>query len=297
MSYDLAIAYRVYPGIAKSPAFYPDNKLKLAELGLRSLRLALGDAVRVRMFALLDGCPPEYEAMVLRYFPPAHTQIYRLDRIGNAGTFLLQLKLLLEQPYAELVYFAEDDYLYRSNTIAHMLDFVATYPDADFITPADHPDYFQLPLHTKLCSQVRFHAGYFWRTVGTTCLTFLTRRSVLRDAARIFRTYRRGNLDASMWLALTKAGVRNPFYLLGTALNSRLEAAILAKAWLYGWWHILTARRKKLWVPTPSIAAHVERDTLAPGVDWSAIADLVERSEIRDYAPTGSSNGSNSRAS
>ncbi|GIV54894.1 MAG: hypothetical protein KatS3mg039_1412 [Candidatus Kapaibacterium sp.] len=276
MTYDLAIAYRVYPGIAKSPAFYANNKLKLAELGLRSLQQAVGDTLRVRMFALLDGCPPEYETMVLRYFPREHTDLYRLDRIGNAGTFLLQLKLLLEQSYAEFVYFAEDDYLYRSGTFSHMVDFAASSDDVHFVTPCDHPDYFRLPLHEG-CSRVRYGCGHFWRTVGSTCLTFLTRRSILRKAAPIFRTYRRGNFDASMWLALTKHGMFNPLHVARAALHSRLEAAILAKAWLFGWWHILAARRLTLWAPMPSIGTQIESDTLAPGVDWHTVAAQVER--------------------
>lgn len=87
MSYDLVIAYRVYPGIAKSPVFYPTDKRKLVELGLRSLRLALGESLRVRFLALLDGCPAEYESLVRRYFDPHHTDIFHLNRIGNAGTF------------------------------------------------------------------------------------------------------------------------------------------------------------------------------------------------------------------
>lgn len=112
MQYDLAIAYRVYPGISKSPAFYSTDKLALAELGLRSLRLALGD-LRTRLYAILDGCPPEYEALVLRYFPAEHTEIVHRQRAGNAATFIEQLDYLLEQPHAKFVYFAEDDYLYR----------------------------------------------------------------------------------------------------------------------------------------------------------------------------------------
>ena len=31
---DLAIAYRIYPGISKSPAFFPTDKFKLSEMCL-----------------------------------------------------------------------------------------------------------------------------------------------------------------------------------------------------------------------------------------------------------------------
>ncbi len=276
MNYDLVIAYRVYPGIAKSPVFYSNDKLKLAELGLRSLRLALGQTIRVRMIALLDGCPPEYETMVLRYFPREHTEIMHLNRIGNHGTFLLQINRLLEQNHADFVYFAEDDYLYRPGTFEHLLNFAASAPDVHFVTPCDHPDYFRLPLHER-CSVVRYCSDHFWRTAGSTCLTFLTRRSVLQKTASVFRTYQHGNFDASMWLSLTKFGVRNPLHMLRSGFHSRLEAAILAKAWLFGWHRILAGRRYNLWVPMPSMATQIECDTLAPGVNWHSVAAEVEQ--------------------
>lgn len=275
-TYDLAIAYRVYPGISKRPALYPDDKFRLVELGLRSLRAALGDDLRVQMFALLDGCPDDYEALVLRYFPAEHTRVLRLDRIGNAGTFLLQLQLLLEQARAEVVYCAEDDYLYRPGTFGALVDFAISAPDVHFVAPYDYPDYYTLPLHRGRY-EIRFHSGYHWRSAGSTCLTFLARRSILRRTARIFRTYRRGNFDASMWLALTKRTVRSPLGAARAAFHSRLEAAIVAKAWFYGWREILFGKRYTLWVPLPSMATHLESTALAPGVDWASVAATIER--------------------
>ncbi|MCX7930458.1 MAG: glycosyltransferase family 2 protein [Chlorobi bacterium] len=274
MKYDLAIAYRVYPGISKSPAFHSGDKRRLVELGLQSLRAALGDNVRVRFYALLDGCPDDYEQLILRYFPGEHTILFRLDRVGNAATFLLQLQLLMEQSESEFVYFAEDDYLYRPGTFGKLLDFAASSEDIHFAAPYDYPDYYKLVLHRK-CPEIRSHGGYHWRTAGSTCLTFLTRRSILQQVAKVFRTYQRGNFDASMWLALTKYTVRSPSKALRSAVSSRLEAAIIVKAWLYGWQQLLFGRRYQLWVPLPSMATHLERTALAPGVDWEAVAAAV----------------------
>ncbi|KXB97006.1 MAG: hypothetical protein AA908_09155 [Chlorobi bacterium NICIL-2] len=270
MQYDLAIAYRVYPGISKSPAFYSTDKLALAELGLRSLRLALGD-LRTRLYAILDGCPPEYEALVLRYFPAEHTEIVHRQRAGNAATFIEQLDYLLEQPHAKFVYFAEDDYLYRPGTLPRLLTFAEQHRDAHFLAPYDYPDYYQMPLH-RGCLQMRYAAGYHWRSAGTACLTFLTRRSILRRTHTLWRTYAKGNFDASMWMALTKHAVFHPL----RTVRSSIEAAIMAKAWYYGWRRILFGKRWMLWVPIPSMATHLERTTLAPGVDWEAVRQEVE---------------------
>jgi hypothetical protein len=272
--YDVAIAYRVYPGISKTPAFYATDKRRLAELGLRSLRLALED-VRVRLYAILDGCPPDYEELILRYFSKEHTEIVHRPRVGNAATFLEQLDYLIAQPHAEFVYLAEDDYLYRPGTFRWLLEFAQQNPHAHFVAPHDYPDYYTMALH-RGCVQLQIAEQYHWRTAGTTTLTFLTRRSILRGTQSVWRTYARGNFDASMWMALTKHAVLHPL----RNVRNYHAAAIWAKAWIYGFRQILFGRRWNLWVPIPSMATHLERTTLAPGVDWNAVRQLVESTQV-----------------
>lgn len=75
-----------------------------------------------------------------------------------------------------------------------------------------------------------------------------------------------------MWMALTKHAVFHPL----RTVRSSIEAAIMAKAWYYGWRRILFGKRWMLWVPIPSMATHLERTTLAPGVDWEAVRQEVE---------------------
>ena len=62
MSYDLVVAYRIYPRVSKTPPAFAHNKLALSELCLRSYAEALGD-LRAKIYVLLDDCPPEYEAL------------------------------------------------------------------------------------------------------------------------------------------------------------------------------------------------------------------------------------------
>lgn len=162
-------------------------------------------------------------------------------------------------------------YLYRPGTLPCLLAFAEEHRDAHFLAPYDYPDYYQMPLH-RGCLQMRYAAGYHWRSAGTTCLTFLTRRSILRRSQTLWRTYAKGNFDASMWMALTKHGVFHPL----RNVRSSTEAAIMAKAWLWGWRRILFGKRWTLWVPIPSMATHLERTTLAPGVDWEAVRQQVE---------------------
>ncbi len=69
-NYDVAIAYRIYPKVAKPAAGLPfsDDKYRMAEVCLQSFRRSLGD-LRVKIWVLLDGCPPSYADLFRSYFP------------------------------------------------------------------------------------------------------------------------------------------------------------------------------------------------------------------------------------
>jgi hypothetical protein len=212
--YDLAVAYRIYPRISKTPAIYPQDKFALAELCLRSFRASLGN-MRVKMFVLLDQCPVEYESLFLDNFNPADMELLRLDGEGNLKTFKRQIEILVNQNDADAVYFAEDDYFYRENEFGLMMDFLKQNPDADFISPYDHPDYYSLPLHPRR-QEIRIGSSRHWHTGASTCLTFLTTKKILIRTKETFATYSSGNYDASVWLSLTQQSVKNP------AISSRL---------------------------------------------------------------------------
>jgi hypothetical protein len=266
-SYDLAIAYRVYPRVSKPALSLPfgDDKYKLSEVCLRSFKESLGP-LRVKLWALLDDCPPEYESMFKRYIDPADLTIVKLNGIGNQATFNKQFDVLLQQQDAEIVYFAEDDYLYLPNQFPAMLEFLAAHPDVHFVSPYDHPDCYNLDLH-RGPKWIRAHASHHWRTAASTCLTFLTRKETLARCERVFRSYGRGNFDCSLWLSLTKHRVSNPFAVFRSLVRG-VSWKILVKAWWYGWNQILFGKRLTLWVPVPGIATHLDDKALSPNVDW-----------------------------
>jgi hypothetical protein len=262
--YDLAVAYRIYPRVSKIPALHADNKLALADLCLRSFRASLGN-LRVKIFALLDNCPPEYESLFENYFDGGDLELIRLDGIGNQSSFQRQTELLLDQNFSDAVYFAEDDYFYRG-PFAPMLDFL---PRADFISPYDHPDYYELPLHPR-AQEIYAGENQHWRTAASTCMTFLTTKQMLERTEKIFATYADGNLDVSLWMSLTKQTVRNPAT-LWNLFHARKAGPFwhyARQSWRRGWRQILFGRRFELWAPIPSIATHIEKAFLAPAIDW-----------------------------
>jgi hypothetical protein len=259
---DLAIAYRIYPGVSKIPAVFPDDKLKLSALCLQSLKNALGQ-LRVKIWVLLDGCPPIYEGLFRAHFRDDELEIIYLDKIGNLATFSMQVDILAGQTEAELVYFAEDDYFYLSDALVRMVSFARDNPDVDFVTPYDHPgNYDFLGTETHL---IRPFGDHHWRTASATCLTFLAKRDALVRTRNIFETYSRKNEDGSLWLSITqKSRLFNPFL----HWRSRAKFKLWFKAWFWGYRQILIGSRRKLWHAIPSLATHIESPCLAPVVDW-----------------------------
>ena len=200
--FDLAVAYRIYPGVSKSPAFFSTDKLKMSEMCLRSFRKALG-GLRVKIWALLDGCPPEYEVLFRKTFRCGDLEIVPLSKIGNHATFSLQIDLLTDQTEAPYVFFAEDDYFYFPDALEKMVVFMRENRDVDFVTPYDHPDSYYTSSRLER-HFVRPFGDRYWRTASSTCLTFLTSRENLVRTRAMFRTYSHGNVDCSVWLALTQ---------------------------------------------------------------------------------------------
>ncbi|HKF20738.1 MAG TPA: glycosyltransferase family 2 protein [Candidatus Angelobacter sp.] len=269
--YDLAVAYRIYPKVAKTALGLPltSNKAQLAEVCLQSFRRSLG-GLRTKIWVLLDGCPPYYADIFRRYFAEDDLTLVPLPAIGNYGTFNRQIEILLGQNESEMVYFAEDDYFYLPDQFRFMMDFLQASQDVAFISPYDHRDSYTMPLH-EVPVLVREYGGHRWKTAASTCLTFLTTRSTLKRTESVFRTYARRNYDCSMWLSLTKERVREPWAWPSLAARQPFSWKIISKAWLFGWHQILFGKRQRLWTPVPGIATHMDTNALSPGIDWVAL--------------------------
>jgi hypothetical protein len=268
-SYDLAVAYRVYPGLSAAAQGFGLSKFELTALCLRSFRDSLG-SLRAKIWAILDGCPGEYAELFTSTFEAGDLEILRLDRAGNGQTFRTQLEILTSQRDAELVYLAEDDYLYRPGAFRAMVDFVRSQESRSFVSPYDHPDHYRLAID-RPATPVRPAADQYWRSASTTCLTFLTRRSTLSSAETVFRSYVRRNYDASIWLALTKHRVFDPVGIGRLLMAGPVERRVIAKAWLYSWRQILFGPKYQVWTPLPSVATHMDSRGLAPAVDWQGL--------------------------
>jgi hypothetical protein len=272
-AWDVAVAYRIYPHVAPTALGLPcsEDKLRLSEICLRSFKRSLG-TLRVKLWVLLDGCPEEYAALFRRHFDPQDLVLLSLPGVGNLATFGKQMDLLLEQEASDLVYFAEDDYLYLPNQFPKMVEYLRDHDDVDFVSPYDHPDCYTLEIHRNP-KWVRVYAGHHWRTAASTCLTFLTRKETLRQSETVFRTYCQRNHDCSMWLSLTKKSVFSPGRFSRFLFREPAWAKMMARAWLRGWPQILFGKRMGLWIPIPGMATHLDLQRLSPGVDWRRLME------------------------
>ncbi|MBF4474376.1 glycosyltransferase family 2 protein [Methanobacterium formicicum] len=268
--YDLTIAYRIYPKISKNPIVFNKDKYKLSELCLRSLKKSLGD-LKVKMIVLLDNCPSEYSDLFKRYFDPDDLELIHLEGVGNLKTFSMQIEILLDQKFSDVVYFAEDDYYYLPNQFSEMINFLIKSDDVDFVSPFDHIDYYKYNFH-NYNSKIKFCEKKHWRTVATTCLTFLTTKETLKNTQNIFKSYTRGNYDTSIWASLTKYNIFNPFKLLRYQ-EKPYFIGVFFKSWRYSVIQNFFGKRWSLWTPIPTIATHVETEDVSPTLEWSKIIE------------------------
>jgi hypothetical protein len=267
-SYDVAVAYRIYPKMSASPPpIFPGDKFKLSELCLKSFKNSLG-GVRVKVWVLLDNCPPAYEKMFTQLWPPEDLVLMRYPGVGDGATFREQSRILMEQTDAELVYFAEDDYFYLPGQFPLAVDYLKQNPAVDFIAPYESSDFYTADLH-NFPHEAREFGGKKWNSCISTTHTFLTKRDTLRESRGVFlASYGRLSPDLTKWAALTKKRVFNPIKIMCWLVPHRFWAGSIVLAWYFCWRQILFGRRYALWSPHPAIATHMAAGLESPGVDW-----------------------------
>lgn len=266
--YDLAVCYRIYPGVSGSPIFGFKQKPPLLRLNLETFRESLGD-LKIKLWVLLDKCPGFYRDMLEEIFSGIKMEIIPLGGEGNGPTFRRQMEILSTQTDSNLVYVAEDDYLYLPGSLQQAVAFMCNHPDADFATLYDHPDIHDKFIHRFRANEIA-EGDHRWHNIVSTCLTFMARKQALVDSLAVFKTYNK-NPDLALWMALTKIRVRNPWSWIRSAGDGLFFSVSHALAWRYAWRHIIFGKRRTLWAPVPTLATHMETRGLAPGVDWSGI--------------------------
>lgn len=292
--YDLVVAYRVCPFVSKTCGLYDEkDKFDLFKLCLRSFANAI-NGIKVKIIAILDTCPPEYEKLFKEYFLDDDLEIIKLNNAGNEGTFEKQIDILSTQNYSEKVYFAEDDYFYLKDSFSFMLELI-NKENIHFITPYDQPDYYHIYLHKHLHKSLT-NKNVVWRTVASTTLTFMTSKSVLIQTQENFRSFKNKHKDTIIWLRLTKYKILNPFnYMIFIILaiicrinnkifktncqQSRPGLKHLFNVYFQrnGFKLLLNNKTYTLWSPYKSLATHMAYKYLSYNVNWEDKINLLAK--------------------
>ena len=271
-STSLSIAHRVCPALSKTAIGF-DTKEEMVKATTKSLVASIrhfdGD---VRLSVILDGCP-NYRPFFTEAFSGlanVRLSIEETPSIGNQATYARQCEILLADENADLVYFSEDDYLYKPPAFVAMADLL-NRGNADFVTPLDHPDRYNHALTAPSPSKIRVTPFGHWRTAGTTCLTFMTSRQILHERADMIASFGTGAMDGTMWLGLTKEDVRSmrkvipPIFAFLLRRKRPFGYYMPLCAWKHHGLRLLTTRTYTLWQPMPTLAVHLSSTSLPLG--------------------------------
>ena len=226
---------------------------------------------------IIDGPIPDAQLALFR----SQGEVIQLAGVGNSSSYRRALMLLHERTDwsdDDLVYFGEDDYLYRPDALSRLFEAAGAIDGASFFTVYDHPDYYE---HR---SQLRFarHHGedhwqvgdVSWRAVRSTTMTFAARIERMRRASFLHVLGSRGPYprDFDIWSAsqtylhryrLVRSLMHAPDTTPVAGPRTRPRAGLHA---------LVSAPRGALVAPRAPLATHLEVDCLAPGADWRELA-------------------------
>ena len=79
--YDLAVVYRIYPGVSKVPIIYENNKFELSKIAIKTFAEALGD-MKVKVWIILDNCSEEYDKLFITALKKFDIELIKLNGEG-----------------------------------------------------------------------------------------------------------------------------------------------------------------------------------------------------------------------
>ncbi|WP_336030439.1 hypothetical protein [Geodermatophilus sp. FMUSA9-8] len=284
----LRLIYRSYGGDnRKGRPDYFDKKACLWSF-LRAAEQVAGD---VEIVFVNNGPIAEDRVAVMR----EHGTIVELPGVGVHESYAAALDLALDGrwPDTDVVWFSEDDFLYRPEAFAALEQAAAALPEADYLglygsspdAPHTQPD---PSLHhpRTWTSLPPWRVGdHEWIRFYSTTATFGARIGSLRADRGIFRwcTVPHRNMFRDHDTCLVYQGFEPYSYrrlardLVGGAPGTpreRLRDAFMAP-FLFATnlrSHRRAGNRRLLVGPSPNLATHVETGYVASGTDWAEVA-------------------------
>lgn len=170
--------------------------------------------------------------------------------LGNANSFLYTCNFAMQQfnDDNEIIYFAEDDYLYTKNANKIINEGIRCL-NADYVTGYDHPDKYingneggnpQIKENGEV-SVVRSTSSSHWKYTNSTTITFAVKLGTLKKDYHLFHKYSY-NMEAPQ--------------------DYSLFCELI-------WYH-----NRKLASSIPGCATHCEIEHLSPIISWNDVFNL-----------------------
>ena len=229
----MKVIYRISDnGYKKEKPDYIDNETCLAN--------AIKVFHNVEWSIIADNCSKETLNMITKYVHP--NKITAVSVGHGAGTFNLALDEALEYSDDDIVYFIENDYLHKPESVKILKEGFEL--GSSFVALYDHPDKYLDPGNGgnpysaggAEDTRVYLTDSCHWKITNSTTMTFAAKVSTLKRAEPILRKHTSGTHpdDFQMFLELRQQG-------------------------------------ELLITPLPGYATHGETAWLSPLTDWSKV--------------------------
>jgi hypothetical protein len=290
----LHIVSRSYGGENKKgrPDYY-SKRLSLLSLIQAFQQLNPGEA---ELIFVNDGPIPDDRLELMR----SSGEVVMRSRLGMQGSLraILELPIVRSWPKDDLVWFAEDDYLYQPRAFVDLLAAAEAFPQAAYfglyaLIGTREPNgtlFHDAPRVPRGWSEseVTLVNGHPWRRALSTTSTFGVRvKPLVEDYPMMKRAmYTGGAYDHSTCLMYQGFMPYPAKSLLECLFTRQTSGGFLRRAAicgvrmgldLYSLMRVLKPSRHRILVaPEPALITHLETEQLAVGSDWKAVAARCE---------------------
>jgi hypothetical protein len=286
----LHIISRSYAGENKKgrPDYYSKH-LSLISLIQAFQQLQPGTA---ELIFVNDGPIPENRLALMQ----ASGEVIMRSKLGMRGSLQAILELPTQRPWPEddLVWFAEDDYLYQPHAFVDLLAAVKAFPQAAYFglyaligmrqpNGSMFDDVLRMPRGWS-DSEITLVNGHPWRRALSTTSTFGVRVKALREDYMIMKRamYSGGSYDHTTCL-MYHGFIPYPAKSLLAALRDGTTGGGFARRAaicgvrialdVYSLMRVFKPSRHRLLVaPEPALITHLETEHMAVGTDWETLA-------------------------
>lgn len=172
--------------------------------------------------------------------------------LGNSGSFWFTYKLALLLPKEDYVYFVENDYIHKPNSMMVLLEGLKI---ADYVTLYDHPDKYMDGINPRVKnggekSKVFLTNSSHWKITNSTTMTFASKVALLQKDQFLFRFFTIGIIKKKLPILKRFQERKTPDdYLLFTFLT--------------------IFKKRNLISPIPGYSTHGEKKYLTPLSNWA----------------------------